>query len=49
MAYITSGMGAEDRKDFMEELYAEQGAEDTAKDMLRERMKSLGIEWDGEL
>jgi hypothetical protein len=33
----------------MDELYADQGAESTAKDQLREHMASLGVEWDGEV
>jgi len=38
------------REEFMEELYAAGGgAESTAKDQLREHMKSLGVEWDGEV
>jgi hypothetical protein len=40
----------EDREQFMEELYAKGGdAESTAKDQLREHLKALGVNWDGEV
>lgn len=41
---------AEDREQFMEELYAKGGdVESSAKDQLREHLKAQGIEWDGEV
>ena len=42
-------MDEEQKTQFMEELYASQGADSTAKDQLREHMKSLGVDWDGEV
>ena len=41
---------AEDREQFMEDLYAAGGgAESPARDQLREHLKAQGIEWDGEI
>ena len=43
-------MDAEQREEFMAELYAGGGgAESTAKEQLREHMQKLGVEWDGEV
>jgi len=33
----------------MDELYAKQSADDSAKRMLREYMEAAGVEWDGEV
>lgn len=33
----------------MEELYGDQTADATAKEQLREHMKTLGVDWDGEI
>jgi len=42
-------MEEDQREDFMDDLYAKQSSDDTAKQQLREHMKSLGVEWDGEV
>lgn len=36
------------REDFMDELYAKESADESAKEMLRKHMKDAGIEWDEE-
>jgi hypothetical protein len=42
-------MDKDQREEFMEELYARQGADQAAKQMLREHMQAAGVEWDGEV
>ena len=49
LACITAPLDEEQTAQFMEELYAAQGADSTAKQQLREHMKSLGVDWDGEV
>jgi len=49
VTYLTDGLEEEQREEFMDELYAKQSADDTARQMLREHMKAAGIEWDGEV
>ena len=39
-------MDEEQLEEFMEDLYAKESSEDTAKQMLRKHFEAHGIEWD---